>query len=124
MHRTEIIDIDVRTIRAEHQSRHPGSVGAASGDEWSDEEREFHQVIERYKQVCSRPFPNWSEVLALLVAMGYRRVAPAAPTAAASADVGPAVQVGGRRRARLEQLAAEGRCSHCGQGAAEATGEP
>jgi hypothetical protein len=34
---------------------------------------EFIAAIERFKKANGRPFPNWSEVLQIVRAMGYRR---------------------------------------------------
>ena len=45
----------------------------------SNEEIEFTEAIERYRQENRRPFPTWSEVLEVLRALGYRKVAE--PTA-------------------------------------------
>lgn len=43
--------------------------------DYADDEMEFMQAIEDYKRNFCRPFPTWSEVLEVLKAMGYRRVA-------------------------------------------------
>jgi hypothetical protein len=43
--------------------------------DYNNEETEFMQAIERYKRDFRRPFPTWSEVLEVIKAMGYRRVA-------------------------------------------------
>ena len=43
--------------------------------DYSDEETEFMKAMDRYKRDNRRPFPTWSEVLEVLAAMGYRRVA-------------------------------------------------
>jgi hypothetical protein len=40
---------------------------------YSPEEREFMQAIEAYKRGNNRPFPTWSEVLAVALALGYRK---------------------------------------------------
>ena len=41
---------------------------------YSDEEREFMTAMDRYKRENKRPFPNCSEVLAVLKSLGYRKV--------------------------------------------------
>jgi hypothetical protein len=43
--------------------------------EYNNEEIEFLKAMEDYKRDFRRPFPTWSEVLEVLKAMGYRRVA-------------------------------------------------
>ena len=43
--------------------------------DYNNEEMEFMQAIEGYKREFRRPFPTWSEILEVVKAMGYRRVA-------------------------------------------------
>ena len=45
---------------------------------YNDEEVEFMMAIERYKRIAQRPFPTWHEVLQVVQALGYRKVAPPA----------------------------------------------
>ncbi len=48
---------------------------AAEEGEMTAEQFEFLQAVNEYKKVNSRPFPSWSEVLDIVKAMGYRKVA-------------------------------------------------
>ena len=41
----------------------------------SDEQFEFLMAIEEYKKKNTRPFPSWTEVLEVIKALGYRKVA-------------------------------------------------
>jgi hypothetical protein len=41
----------------------------------SDEQFEFLLAIDEYKRKNARPFPTWTEVLEVIKALGYRRVA-------------------------------------------------
>ena len=41
----------------------------------TDEQFEFLMAINEYKRVNKRPFPSWTEVLDLIKALGYRKVA-------------------------------------------------
>ena len=41
----------------------------------TEEQWDFLQAINEYKRVNNRPFPTWSEVLDVLHAIGYRKVA-------------------------------------------------
>ena len=41
----------------------------------SDEQLDFLMAIEQYKKQNNRPFPTWTEVLEIIKAMGYRKVA-------------------------------------------------
>ncbi len=43
--------------------------------DYSDDETLFMKSMERYKRENRRPFPTWSEVLEVLVSLGYRKVA-------------------------------------------------
>ena len=41
----------------------------------TDEQFEFLLAIEEYKRKNARPFPTWTEVLEVIKALGYRKVA-------------------------------------------------
>lgn len=41
----------------------------------SDEQFEFLMAIDEYKKKNDRPFPTWTEVLEVIKALGYRKVA-------------------------------------------------
>jgi len=41
----------------------------------TDEQFEFIMAVNEYKRVNKRPFPSWTEVLDLIQALGYRKVA-------------------------------------------------
>jgi hypothetical protein len=45
--------------------------------DYSDEEIAFMKAMDQYKRDNRRPFPTWSEVLEVLRALGYRKVADA-----------------------------------------------
>ena len=45
--------------------------------DYSDEEISFMKAMDQYKRDNRRPFPTWSEVLEVLAALGYRKVAAA-----------------------------------------------
>jgi hypothetical protein len=47
--------------------------------DYNDDEIVFMKAMDQYKRDNRRPFPTWSEVLEVLRALGYRRVAD--PTA-------------------------------------------
>lgn len=53
--------------------------GINIGADYSDEERDFFQAMDRYKRTRQRPFPGWREVLAVLKSRGWRRVADPGP---------------------------------------------
>jgi hypothetical protein len=48
---------------------------SAEEGQMSDEQFEFLMAIEEYKKKNTRPFPTWTEVLEVIKALGYRRVA-------------------------------------------------
>ena len=48
---------------------------SAEEGEMTDEQFEFLIAIREYKKVNKRPFPTWTEVLDVLHALGYRKVA-------------------------------------------------
>lgn len=56
---------------------------AAEEGHMSDEQFEFLMAIDEYKRANSRPFPTWTEVLEIIKALGYRKVAEPQPLAEA-----------------------------------------
>jgi len=42
----------------------------------NEEQLDFIKAIDEYKRVNNRPFPTWTEVLDIVLYLGYRRVAP------------------------------------------------
>ncbi len=76
---------------------------AAEEGQMSDEQFEFVMAIDEYKRANARPFPTWTEVLDLIKALGYRRVADPQPLAEShsAADDKP---TNGSRRSRKPQL--------------------
>src|SRR5260370_41914122 len=45
--------------------------------DYNDDEIVFMKAMDQYKRANRRPFPTWSEVLEVLYALGYRKVADA-----------------------------------------------
>jgi len=43
--------------------------------DYSDNEIEFMKSMDDYKRKSGRPFPTWSEVLEVMMSLGYRKVA-------------------------------------------------
>jgi hypothetical protein len=62
----------------------------------SDEQFEFLMAIDEYKRANAKPFPTWTEVLEVIKALGYRKVAAPQPLAEArrheKEQPGPAVE--------------------------------
>ena len=52
---------------------------AAEEGQMSDEQFEFLMAVDEYKRKNARPFPTWTEVLELIKALGYRKVAQPKP---------------------------------------------
>jgi hypothetical protein len=49
---------------------------AAEEGHMNEEQVDFLKAIDEYKRVNHRPFPTWTEVLDIVLFLGYRRVAP------------------------------------------------
>jgi hypothetical protein len=47
--------------------------------DYSEQEIAFMKAMDQYKRDNRRPFPTWSEVLEVLHALGYRKVAEETP---------------------------------------------
>jgi hypothetical protein len=54
---------------------------AAEEGHMSDEQFEFLMAIDEYKRANAKPFPTWTEVLEVIKALGYRKVAAPQPLA-------------------------------------------
>jgi hypothetical protein len=52
---------------------------SAEEGQMSDEQFEFLMAIDEYRRKNSRPFPTWTEVLAVIKTLGYRKVAEPQP---------------------------------------------
>ena len=52
---------------------------AAEEGEMNEEQFEFLMAIDQYKRSNQRPFPTWTEVLEVIRAIGYRKVAEPQP---------------------------------------------
>lgn len=80
---------------------------AAEEGQMSDEQFEFIMAIDEYKRANSRPFPTWTEVLEVIWALGYRRVAEPQPLAphgsAGSADPDPEPDATAREEPQLAE---------------------
>ncbi|MCD6303859.1 MAG: hypothetical protein J7M21_02735, partial [Planctomycetes bacterium] len=48
---------------------------SAEEGEMTEDQFEFLMAINEYKRVNKRPFPTWTEVLDVIKALGYRKVA-------------------------------------------------
>ena len=72
-----------RNIPVAGLDRRSKDAASSAGDDVNDppptdEETAFMKAMERYKRENRRPFPTWSEVLEVLRALGYRKVADSA----------------------------------------------
>jgi hypothetical protein len=62
---------------------------SAEEGQLSDEQFEFLMAIDEYKRKNTRPFPTWTEVLEVIKALGYRKVAEPQPLARFGRDAEP-----------------------------------
>ena len=60
--------------------------------DYSDEEITFMKAMDQYKRDNRRPFPTWSEVLEVLRALGYRKVADPTAMPGLSTSMPPTVE--------------------------------
>jgi hypothetical protein len=49
---------------------------AAEEGHMNEEQLEFIKAIDEYKRANGKPFPTWTEILDLVLYLGYRKVAP------------------------------------------------
>ena len=64
-----------RDRRAEKGERRRQVDPTTCEKDYSEEEIDFMKAMDLYKRANRRPFPTWSEVLEVLRALGYRKVA-------------------------------------------------
>jgi hypothetical protein len=57
--------------------------------DYTEDEVLFMKAIDQYKRDNRRPFPTWSEVLEVLYALGYRKVADPQPLPGYAASLVP-----------------------------------
>ncbi len=62
---------------------------SAEEGQMSDEQFEFLMAINEYKKANARPFPTWTEVLEVIKALGYRKVAEPGALAECEKNGGP-----------------------------------
>jgi hypothetical protein len=62
--------------------------------DYNDDEIIFMKAMDQYKRANRRPFPTWSEVLEVLHALGYRKVADATAMPGAAPAAGENGQAG------------------------------
>ena len=60
--------------------------------DYSTDEIEFMKAMDQYKRDNRRPFPTWSEVLEVLRALGYRKVAEPTQMPGLSSSLPPTAQ--------------------------------
>jgi hypothetical protein len=74
--RTSVVDRRVGLDRRRGPGRRRSDERrAAEEGEMTAEQFEFLLAIDRYKRLNHRPFPSWTEVLDVIHALGYRKVA-------------------------------------------------
>lgn len=61
---------------------------------YSEEDLAFMKAVDQYKRANRRPFPTWSEVLEVLRALGYRKVADPVPLPGRQANSAPQAPAG------------------------------
>ena len=69
--------------------RRTGDRKAAEEGEMNDEQFIFLMAIDQYKRQNHVPFPTWTEVLEVIKALGYRKVAQAQSLAAFKKEAEP-----------------------------------
>jgi hypothetical protein len=57
--------------------------------DYDEQETAFMRAMERYKRENRRPFPTWSEVLEVLISLGYRKVEPEGDLPGIKRDAAP-----------------------------------
>src|ERR1700722_8693665 len=70
------VAVDRRTGKDRRQGERRRQIDPTTCErDYSEEEIAFMKAMDQYKRDNRRPFPTWSEVLEVLRALGYRKVA-------------------------------------------------
>lgn len=80
---------------------------AAEEGQMSDEQFEFLLAIDEYKKKNTRPFPTWTEVLEVIKALGYRKVAEPQSLEHFQSDPKPSKEHLGTRKGQKQPQPAE-----------------
>ena len=64
---------------ATRKKRTRGLCEVAIGSTYTQNELDFLKAVDAYKRNHGRAFPSWSEILAILISLGYRKVAEPTP---------------------------------------------
>ena len=74
--RKSVVDrrLELNRYRGPGRRRSDSRKSAEEG-EMSSEQFDFLMAIDEYKRCNGRPFPTWTEVLDVITALGYRKVA-------------------------------------------------
>ena len=76
------------------KSKRRGLIDSATCDRlYTQDDLQFMTAMDQYKRDNRRPFPTWSEVLEVLNALGYRRVAEPTQMPRLSTEMPPKVEV-------------------------------
>lgn len=76
LRRSEVIDRRLGLDRRRGPGRRrPEERKAAEEGQMTDEQFEFVMAVDKYKKLNNRPFPTWTEILEIIKALGYRKVA-------------------------------------------------
>ena len=74
--RTNVVDRRLGLDRRRGPGRRKSEDRKAAEDgQMSEEQFDFLMAIDEYKKQNQRPFPTWTEVLEVIKALGYRKVA-------------------------------------------------
>jgi hypothetical protein len=75
--RNEVVTVERRSGQERRKTERRRMVDPTTCErDYTAEEIEFMNAMDRYRREAHRPFPTWSEVLEVLKSLGYRKVAP------------------------------------------------
>lgn len=68
-------DVEPEVVDRRRQDRRRQIDPTTCERDYSGSEVDFMKAMDDYKRKSGRPFPTWSEVLEVVISMGYRKVA-------------------------------------------------
>ena len=92
--------------RSRPRANHVGCQQMNIGAEYDAEQIAFLMAVDQFKRANRRPFPTWTDVLAIARSLGYRLVEQ--PTALPTVPAGPHRHGRPRKRTSVELVPVEG----------------
>src|SRR5262245_11136057 len=74
-HRPERVEVERRTVERRQKVERRRQIDPTTCErDYTPAEIEFMTAMDKYRRESGRPFPTWSEVLEVVIALGYQKI--------------------------------------------------